>query len=289
MGHPRTTALSAAAALILAAGMSTGASAQQAQENASVPRPTYEWDIQSRPAATKGTLRVLILGGGINTRHRTAEISGILCDRLRIAELATCTHTDNLDFLLDESLRNYDALLINGWRAPLHGGSINEAQKAGLLKFMQRGGGLVTTHVGNGSFPDWPEFGKMVGMQYIDNASTHTAEGPLAIVAPPGPEDAMAEVHPITRGMSRFEIVDELQLRLVEKAPVKVLANTERPSGGNQPVAWTTGYGDGHQVFVTALGHGAAAWNNESFLNILAGALQWTAKRQVERLPPRPN
>ncbi len=287
-----TRMIAACLAGVLALGVGFGsASAQdrpEPRENASIEYPVYDWRTPSRPAVTEDMLRVLVLGGGNNTRHRTATLSGILCDRLRFAEMATCTQTDDLDFLRDEALRNYDVILINGWRAPLHGGSLEEAHKDGLLKFMGRGGGLVTTHVGNGSFPDWPEFGRMVGMQYIDSSSTHTAEGPLSVVAPPGPEDALAPAHPATRGMSRFTIVDELQLRLVEKAPVNVVASAERPTGGNQPVAWTTDYGDRQQVFVTSLGHGLEAWNNEYFLNMVVGALLWTSKRSVERLPPPP-
>jgi len=77
--------------------------------------------IDRAPAAPSGAdktkIRLLVLGGGLNTRHLFAHNSGLLCDRLRYAELAICTYTDDLDALRSESLRNYDVLMIYGWRA----------------------------------------------------------------------------------------------------------------------------------------------------------------------------
>src|SRR5438094_299241 len=93
------------------------------------------------PSADKTKIRLLVLGGGLNTRHLFAHNSGMLCDRLRYAELASCTYTDDLDALRSEWLRNYDVLMIYAWRATDRGGSIeSDAQKQGLVEFLGRGG-----------------------------------------------------------------------------------------------------------------------------------------------------
>ena len=42
------------------------------------------------------------------------------------------------------------------------------------------------------------------------------------------------------------------------------------------------------RVFYTALGDSPESWNNETFLQMLAGAVQWTAGRAVRRMPPAP-
>ena len=59
---------------------------------------------------------MLVLGGGLNTRHLFAQNSGLLCDRLRLAGLATFTGTNDLNALRIESLQKFDVLLIYAWR-----------------------------------------------------------------------------------------------------------------------------------------------------------------------------
>src|SRR5262245_60811914 len=163
-------------------------------------------------------LRMLVLGGGLNTRHLFAHNGGLLCDRLRYAELATCTYTDDLDALRSESLRNYDVLMIYAWRATDRGGSIeSDARKQGLVEFLGRGGGLVVVHIGNGCFDDWPEFGRIVGRVWITGTSGHTEYKDFKVYL-------KAKDHPILDRLEDFMISDELYQRLIPKADVKVLA-----------------------------------------------------------------
>jgi len=230
--------------------------------------------------ADKTKIRLLVLGGGLNTRHLFAHNSGLLCDRLRYAELAICTYTEDLDALRSESLRNYDVLMIYGWRATDRGGSIeNDAQKRGLIEFLERGSGLVVVHIGNGCFDDWPEFGRMVGRVWITGTSGHTEYKDFKVYL-------KAKAHPILDRLEDFMISDELYQRLVPKSDVNVLA-TAMDEGVDQPMAWTREHGKA-KVFYTALGDSPESWNNETFLQMLAGAVQWTAGRAVRRMPPAP-
>ena len=70
------------------------------------------------------------------------------------------------------------------------------------------------------------------------------------------------------------------------KADVDILA-TATEGGIEEPMAWTREYGKA-RVFYTPLGDSPESWNNESFLQMLAGAVQWTAGRPVRRMPPAP-
>lgn len=224
-------------------------------------------------------LRLLVLGGGLNTRHLFAHNSGLLCDRLRYAELATCTYTEDLDALRADSLSRYDVLMLYAWRATDRGGSINEAQKQGLLNFLHRGGGLVVVHIGNGCFDDWPEFGQIVGRVWLTGHSTHTAYKDFKV-------ELRAKDHPILAGLADFTISDELYQRLVPKADVEILA-TATEAGVAEPMAWTRRH-SAARVFYTPLGDSPESWNNEHLLRMLAAAVQWTAGRPVRRLPPPP-
>lgn len=231
-------------------------------------------------AEETGKIRLLVLGGGLNTRHLFAHNSGMLCDRLRYGGLAACTYTEDLDALRSESLSRFDVLMIYGWRGTKYGGSIErEHQKRGLIEFLRRGGGLVVVHIGNGSFDDWEEFGQIIGRVWTTGTSTHTSYKEFQV-------HIKARSHPIFQGLDDFLIADELYQRLVPKAEIEVLA-TAKEAGRDEPMAWTREY-LGARVFYTALGDSPESWNNENFLQILAGAVQWSAKRAIVRLPPAP-
>ncbi len=79
---------------------------------------------------------------------------------------------------------------------------------------------------------------------------------------------------------------DELYQRLVPKADVNVLATAEE-AGIEEPMAWTREYAKG-RVFYTSLGDSPESWNNEYFLQLLTGGVQWVAGKPVRRLPPAP-
>lgn len=227
-----------------------------------------------------GKIRLLVLGGGQNTRHLFAHNSGLLCDRLRYAGLATCSYSEDLNSLRSQSLENFDVLMIYAWRGTQYGGSIeNETQKKGLIDFLSRGGGLVTVHIGNGSFDDWPEFGRIVGRLWVTGVSTHTDYKEFEV-------HLKAKTHPILAGLQDFTITDELYQRLVPKSDITILA-TATEAGVEEPMAWTREHGRA-KVFYTALGDSPEAWNNESFLQMLSGAVQWAAGRSVRRMPSAP-
>jgi type 1 glutamine amidotransferase len=119
----------------------------------------------------------------------------------------------------------------------------------------------------------------MVGRVWITGQSTHTAYKDFRV-------HLTAAGHPALAGLTDFTISDELYQRLIPKADVQVLAVAEE-EGIQEPMAWTREYAKG-RVFYTPLGDSPESWNNESFLQMLAGAVQWVAGRPVRRMPPAP-
>jgi type 1 glutamine amidotransferase len=216
-------------------------------------------------------VRLLVLGGGLQTTHQFAANSGVWLDRLRLAQTAECTYTESLDALREENLQRYDALLIYAWRAREHGGSIEtRAQKDGLLQFLRRGGGLMVAHIGVGCFDDWDEFGRLVGRVWVTGRSGHTAYKPFTVRIRDGS-------HPTLRGLRDFETTDELYQGLIVRTDLPAIA-TAREGNQDEPMVWTNTFGQG-RIFVTTLGHGPESWRDEDFLKMLTQSLLWVARR----------
>lgn len=215
-------------------------------------------------------IKLLILGGGLQTGHQFAANSGVLADKLRVDRIAQCTYTENLDFLRAENLRQFDVLLIYAWRANGHDGSIaNDAQKQGLLDFVEAGKGLVVVHVGVGSFDDWEDYGQMVGRVYAEGQSTEVPYGTFQVHI----EDPS---HPTMEGLGDFEIMDELYQRLVVCDPGLAVLASAQGEDAIEPMVWVNRWGRG-RVFVTALGHGPETWRNEHYVPLLTRAIRWVA------------
>ena len=222
--------------------------------------------------STSNIVKVLILGGGLQTSHLFAANSGVLADKLRLDRIAQCTYTENLDFLRAENLRQFDVLLIYAWRANGHDGSIeNDAQKQGLLDFVEGGKGLIVVHVGVGSFDDWEDYGEIVGRIYLEGQSTEVPYGTFDV-------QIQDPDHPTMRGLRDFEIKDELYQRLVvRKSGLPVLV-TAQGEDGVEPMVWINRLGNG-RIFVTALGHGPETWRNEHYQQLLINAIRWVSRQ----------
>jgi type 1 glutamine amidotransferase len=54
---------------------------------------------------------------------------------------------------------------------------------------------------------------------------------------------------------------------------------------GPYPLTWARKYGSGN-VFYTALGHGRESWDDQNFLNLLAGGLRWATGQAEADLTP---
>jgi type 1 glutamine amidotransferase len=110
----------------------------------------------------------------------------------------------------------------------------------------------VSIHGGDNAPPDWlPEWREMLGGLFSHDTRGGRPDGKVrkgdyrVKVADPS--------HPITRGLSDFDLKDELYYHIQMEPGVEPLATIEF-DGRDWPVAWTRVYGRG-RVFHTPLGH----------------------------------
>jgi len=157
------------------------------------------------------------------------------------------------------------------------GQSLNPQQEAALQGFVEAGGGVVAIHGASASFGGSNTWFRMIGARFAGHApGTFT----LPIAVTPG--------HPITQGVTDFEIVDEEYThRFPEGVERNVVARfKQRPAntsekGGNNDAVWTINVGKGRVVY-NALGHGPEAWQHPMWQKLTVQSILWAAGKPRE-------
>jgi type 1 glutamine amidotransferase len=185
------------------------------------------------------------------------------------------TVTEDLNDLT--KLEKQHALVLNymNWQKP----GLSDEQKQALIRFFERGGGLVVFHGATGVWNSslcpkdshWPEFADRITARWWASNSGHDNFGPVHV-------ENVAPDHEITRGLAAFDTQDELYVKLGGQNGVPLVVAHSKVAGGKEPLAWAHTYGKG-RVFVTALGHGVVSIRS-------AGALFRRATAWAAGAPP---
>jgi hypothetical protein len=195
-----------------------------------------------------------------------------------------------------ETLSPYDVVLVNYGdrrRPELRWG---ERAETALVSYVRSGKGLVLYHFALASFEHWPEFEKLSGGNWRPNQGHHSARHDYTV-------DVRDASHPIMKGLKKSfpQLNDELYANLKWQPPeafhvlatayddhklYKGQARQPIPGDGlDHPMLWTLNYGQG-RIFVTALGHDAAAMKTAGFITTLQRGSEWAATGQVTIAAP---
>jgi type 1 glutamine amidotransferase len=138
---------------------------------------------------------------------------------------------------------------------------------------------VVVWHHALGNCQDWSEFEKIAGarfwMKHGERNGTKvrgsgTGFGTLKMHV----EDAN---HPITKGVSDFEIDDETYNHQTFSEGIHVLLSTDHAKS-DKPIAWVNTYAKS-RVFGYQSGHDARVWTNEGFRQVFGQGIRWAAGR----------
>lgn len=154
------------------------------------------------------------------------------------------------------------------------GGEFSTAQQAEFANWIRAGKGMLAIHCSNvmGTVdPDaagtFRPFFELLGNRYLSHGpGHHQGRHTIEIVAE----------HPITAGITDFELFDEYYEFEFADDDHQILAQRRRADGEIIPVLYTREVGEGRVVYL-ALGHDFRAWGEPSFQKLVRQSLAWIA------------
>jgi uncharacterized protein len=160
---------------------------------------------------------------------------------------------------------------------------ITPAQRQAFVALLQRGIGLVALHHTLAAHQDWPEYASIIGGKY--HVRDREVDG---VIVPHSTydHDQMIQVriatqeHPITRGLSDFQIRDETYAGYDKDPRATVLLKTSHPKS-DEDLAWAKTYGNSRVVYIQ-LGHDHFAYQHPTYRTLVARSIRWTAGRVVD-------
>jgi uncharacterized protein len=229
--------------------------------------------IAAEPAKdAPGKIRVLVVTGGHDFEHDA--FFKLFSDNPEITFQAV-EHPNAHGLLRPEPAKSYDVLVVYDMHQ-----EISEEAKADLLAWLNHGKGFVVLHHAIASYQQWPEYSKIIGARYYLEKTTvngvekarstyqHGIHFKIHVVEPS---------HPVTRGVSDFEIHDETYNLFDVANDVEPLLTTDEPQS-NKVIGWAKTYGPARVVYLQS-GHDHFAYENASYQQILRQAIRWAARR----------
>ena len=196
--------------------------------------------------------------------------------------------SENAKILSDENLVKFSTIIMNSTTGK---NLLNAEQKAALERFVENGGGLIIHHGGgDGSInEDWPWYADVIGTQFISHPmAPQLQEARVVTLAPEHP--VMADLGedfthvdewytfsgPVSGAVTVLSGLDESSYSPVNTVYGDVSDLRMGPEPSDHPIIWAKCVGEGQgRVVYSALGHSAAAFDNEPHQILLRNALAW--------------
>ena len=206
------------------------------------------------------------------------------------------------------AFKKYDVVVSNfGWKAA----DWPENTQKALEKFMKKGGGFVSVHAADNSFPDWYEYNRMIGLGGWGDRNEkdgpyvyYTNEGLLVRDTTPGnagahgpqhivPITVRVANHPITKGMPEVWMTTKDECYAKLRGPgenMTILAtgkdmSEKAPTDRHEPILMVLDYGKG-RVFHTTLGHDDYSCEGVGFIVSFIRGVEWAATGKVTTAIP---
>ncbi|WP_282179428.1 ThuA domain-containing protein [Maribacter stanieri] len=202
----------------------------------------------------------------------------------------------------------YDVVISNfGWKAAPWS---KKTQKS-FERYVKKGGGFVSIHAADNSFPQWDAYNEMIGLGgwgdrsekdgpyvYFDNTDKMVVDTSKGAAGFHGdrhrfPITIRNTEHPITKGMPKIWLtgIDECYAKM--RGPAKnmtILAtgkdqSDKAPTDRNEPMLMVINYGKG-RVFHNTLGHDLDSFENVGFIVSVLRGTEWAATGKVTQEIP---
>jgi uncharacterized protein len=180
-------------------------------------------------------------------------------------------------FALDQSLRNYD-LIILGWNNALTTEDLTDAQEQHLLDAAARGTGIVGWHGAGSAFRSSLSYALLIGGSFLAHPAGEAVRDPYDV-------RITDHHHDVSLGVEDFHVDSEQYYMQVDPSN-HVLAETEFDGrhwswidGVRMPVAWVRTWGRG-RVFYCSIGHYVEDLEIPAVRRLIKQGISW-AKREA--------
>jgi type 1 glutamine amidotransferase len=253
-----------------------------------------------QPAAAADKLKALIIDGqnNHNWRATTPILQAALESSGRFTvEVATSpAHGQSMEEFKPDFAK-YNVIVLN-----YNGDSWSAATMTAFEDYVTNGGGAVSVHAADNSFPHWVEYNKMIGVggwggRNQDSGPMIRWRGGKKVLdaGNPGPRgmhgayfswvvETRSPDHPIMKGLPRkwLHAPDELYSMLAGPAKsVTVLATANSDTTHeDEPILMAINYNKG-RMFHTTMGHDTRSMEDVGFVTTLNRGAEWAATSQV--------
>jgi len=248
--------------------LSSGTFALQGHDPDSV---IYYKDIMVKPL---DPIKVVVVTGGHDFEHGPFFKLFHGYDDITYVEAAQKDHSELFE---DISGWDYDVIVLYNMTQ-----NISPKRQENFKSLLRdKGVGLVGLHHAEAAFQDWDEYRRIIGAKYP--LKDQTIEG-VAFKTGTYKHDVDLTVriadrnHPITRGLSDFDIHDESYKGLWFARDNHVLLTTDHETS-DKTIGWVRpNYGKARVCFFQG-GHDSKAYANPNFREIVVRAIRWSAGR----------
>jgi uncharacterized protein len=208
--------------------------------------------------ATRVAPRAFLLLGqaGEKQFHNQPDHWALLAEIMRAASLSSRVISDDLADLNPANLARFDVLL--NFSTDLEA---SDEQMGALLDEVRGGTGFVGLHAATATFRSSQAYHGMIGSWFGRHDPIKTFR--VEITEPD---------HPVTAGVSAFEIEDELYELKDVVADIHVLAHAE-----GHPMVYTRQYGLGRVCYI-APGHDRRSLGRPEYAQLVDQAIRWVAR-----------
>lgn len=216
-----------------------------------------------------GQIRILVITGGHDYQKDQFNLMLASLDRnisYQVAELPA-----SYDMFLPLNRDKYDVLVFyHMWQ------EITEEQAKSFSECIRNGKPLVVLHHSICAFDDWPEYISIIGGKYFHKPTViNGKEYPACSYI----HDVHFKVkiadkgHPVTAGLSDFDIFDETYKGYYVEPDVSPLLTTDELSS-NPVIGWAKKYGKA-RVITLQSGHDVPTFENPVFRKLLKQSIEW--------------